>query len=678
MRRCSTFVLLLLAAVASGRADRTAVTVTEGAHQVAVVVGQVVEQYLAECHLVLAATTQYSPLLQHINRQLSNAMGSVVVDAASLFDQEQPTQDHLLHGLWGEARHTCRALILHLNHGDDSLAFRFFETSELWLWPDTSVVIVGERPGMKAFLRHPSLHNVKDMLYFVVQLYERLTPKTMLKTETTKKAWSERVKVYQRCLYCDNGGVDVRLDRVWNLTSLEPYIDDLFIKQPEDFMGHKFEILGLPFYPHSNYKRNSEEPGTTVTLLDSVDARMINSFSSHANFSYEVREPLDRQWGVDTADGNWTGTIGMLQHQLADFGFDLDLTPKRKEVVEYSVLHTQEYFVIFSLKPGLLPQQLAIIRPFMGAIWLLLFISFLVWSTTLWLVQKSWSVMAGEHIMDLSYTFLYGWSVLMEEFSINPAVSSTSQFLVGLWLMTCLIITNIYRCSLAAHLIVQDKMPAIDTFQDLLIRDGWEWGSSFTNDATMLFFKYHPDPDIQKLHEGMQYALAEEQFRRVLKGGYSHLTYKNLGMAIVGASITDNRGYTPIYVSKTEYLLFLGLAWGFRRGAPFRHRISMMMQHMVDAGLIAYWIEDVLADHMRNAREEREKGGQEEVNQYEIFEVADRNVTFGLGHLQGAFYLLLLGFALALLSFGGETFANYNSSSDKSLMIVENPAPRKS
>lgn len=50
-------------------------------------------------------------------------------------------------------------------------------------------------------------------------------------------------------------------------------------------MGHMFKIVAQPFFPLTGYTRNSEEPGTTVTLIDSVDLRMLNSFITHANFT---------------------------------------------------------------------------------------------------------------------------------------------------------------------------------------------------------------------------------------------------------------------------------------------------------------------------------------------------------------------------------------------------------
>ncbi|XP_071535570.1 uncharacterized protein [Panulirus ornatus] len=112
--------------------------------------------------------------------------------------------------------------------------------------------------------------------------------------------------------------------------------------------------------------------------------------------------------------------------------------------------------------------------------------------------------MADTRSMELSYVFLYGTSVLMEEFSTTPTVSLTGQLMVGLWMLACVILTNGYRSSLAANLIIQEKMPAINSFEDLLARDTWGWGSSFVNDSTMDFYRYNPSSGIQDIYKGMQ------------------------------------------------------------------------------------------------------------------------------------------------------------------------------
>lgn len=58
-----------------------------------------------------------------------------------------------------------------------------------------------------------------------------------------------------------------------------------------------------------------------------------------------------------------------------------------------------------------------------------------------------------------------------------------------------------------------------------------------------------------------------------------------------------------------------------RRGAPFRLRISRMMQRLVEGGLIDYWLDDIIAIHIRKKSRKIESGeskGQEDNKLLEV------------------------------------------------------------
>ena len=79
-----------------------------------------------------------------------------------------------------------------------------------------------------------------------------------------------------------------------------------------------------------------------------------------------MREPWDNQWGLPAEGGNWTGIVGELLYEKADFCMDLTLTPQRAEVVQYSRVFIDESVVELSSKPRPLPQYLSLVRPLEG------------------------------------------------------------------------------------------------------------------------------------------------------------------------------------------------------------------------------------------------------------------------------------------------------------------------
>lgn len=93
----------------------------------------------------------------------------------------------------------------------------------------------------------------------------------------------------------------------------------------------------------------------------------IKSGFPHIHFStrYEIYEQRDRKWGVLT-DGNFNGMMGDLQREESDFCMIAAPTPERLQVIDYTKGYTPDVMIVLSLKPTLLPENLALIRPFSG------------------------------------------------------------------------------------------------------------------------------------------------------------------------------------------------------------------------------------------------------------------------------------------------------------------------
>ncbi|XP_042242547.1 probable glutamate receptor isoform X1 [Homarus americanus] len=642
------------------------------AEQVGEVVGQVVEQHLSDCHLVLVDTTTQSPVFSTMIRQLMRSgLGVTVLEAWWVFFQSQPARDFLLERLWGDATLTCCALLIHLDNKISSniLTFKFLEWCELWRHPQTVVVAVGGTAGMEAVLLDQNLRNTVYALYLTLQnltlhsLDSRQGPlhNTRLGRGGTTKGKDAHVRVYGRCLYCNKGDAQVQLLHRGNLTSgLHGF--NLFPDQMDNFWGHTFRAVTLRYMPFINYEQDGAEPGTPRTPLDSLNIRMLDIIASHFNFTYEIREPWDRNWGTPAGGGNWTGIVGTLQHEQADFSLDLTVTASRSLVVDYSRVYSNDPIVIITLKPAPLPRNLALTRPFEGEVWMSVIVCTLALGIILWLQQKVWSWAASGRSVRLIPAFLNSWAMLLMEPVETIPTNTTGQVLVGWWLLSCVIITTAYRSSLIAHLSVQSKYPPINTFQDLLNLDGWSWGSTDLQGTFFLYFNESSDPDLQAILRGIEIYEMDKGLERVMQGGFSFIHIQSYVTTEMARLYTDKFGNTPLYIGIMKYLAFGGNAWGFRKGAPFTRQISMMKERLIEAGLLNLWQDDVLKTYLKHSREER---GREDPL---LFTGENSGqVVLGLDHLQGAFYLLLLGCCLALLV---EIFSYFCYKSQKSSLVA--------
>ncbi|KAG7168603.1 Glutamate receptor ionotropic, delta-2-like 26 [Homarus americanus] len=130
--------------------------------------------------------------------------------------------------------------------------------------------------------------------------------------------------------------------------------------------GHQFRVVGLELVPYTNYQRDSPGSLNPITPRKSLDFSILDTIADKLNFTYEMRPPWMAEFGLPMGGGNWSGTVGTLQHHQADFSLILSPTPGRMQVVDFSRLYALESLCIVSLKPQPLPQQFQLVRPFSG------------------------------------------------------------------------------------------------------------------------------------------------------------------------------------------------------------------------------------------------------------------------------------------------------------------------
>ncbi|XP_069951698.1 glutamate receptor ionotropic, delta-1-like isoform X2 [Cherax quadricarinatus] len=628
---------------------------------VGVMVGQVVEHYLARCHLVVITSTPQPPLAFTVLRRLSEGMeaGVVVVEAGSVFSQDQLVQDHLLQGLWGDIRATCRGLFLDLTDTNNTTTIlRFLEAAALWKKAETRVVVVGGRVGVKDVLLHHSLRNTVHVHYLALHDLPLHDPprhssnfRKIFREEKSGGVW-----VYRRCMYCNNGEADARLIHHWVLTPTLQDTSHLFLDEERTLMGHKLRIVAVNNFPYTDFKFDVNDPGGIITIEDSLDKRLINTFAAALNFTYEIRSEPEQQWGLQV-NGAFTGMMGQLQREETDLCSTAGPSPERLKVIEFLRMYPSDQMTVTSLKPSLLPENLSFIRPFTGELWLAVLVSVVVWGMILWLLQRAWRWVTGGNGVKFSAAFMYCWAALVEQSLPDPPVSDSGRMLVISWLVFCLVITTGYSSSLIAHMTIQGKTKPIETFEDLAKLINWKWGTEpwLLKGITLEYFSKHSDPIIQHIYKNMERVSMREALKKILQGHYSLVTGENNLFITIASYYTDSHGNTPFFISKKGVTTMAAYGWGFRKGVPFYSRFQHLLSRLEDAGIIKYWTEDVKA---RRVKENKAAAAPSPQVILENTRTSDKEVVLGMQHLQGAFYLLFLGSSFAFLILLWENLAH--------------------
>ncbi|KAK8378426.1 hypothetical protein O3P69_011133 [Scylla paramamosain] len=235
----------------------------------------------------------------------------------------------LRRALAGDSTTTCRGLIIHLDASPPNTTttiLRLLERAELWQVPETWLVVLGGRKGVKTVLLHHSLRNTINGLYLALhQRHYRRANTTLPGRRITLRiawasGWKHRVTIHRRCLYCKQGNAGVQ--RVGRWSSSRANLDALFLNQEDHFRslnGHHFNIVSTRYIPYVDYQKDNEQSDATLTLTHSMDEYNLSELSKKLNFSYTIREEPEGSWGRKGANGSFTGMMGQLQRQEVDF-----------------------------------------------------------------------------------------------------------------------------------------------------------------------------------------------------------------------------------------------------------------------------------------------------------------------------------------------------------------------
>ncbi|XP_063885604.1 uncharacterized protein LOC135113916 [Scylla paramamosain] len=192
--------------------------------------------------------------------------------------------------------------------------------------------------------------------------------------------------------------------------------------------------------------------------------------------------------------------------------------------------------------------------------------------------------------------------------------------------------------------------------RDLVKADKWEWSTEpwLKKGVPIQYFTTHPDPVVQEIYAKMQWLELEKAVQKVMKGRFSMIIYENYIAPIIATRYTDLRGRTPFYISKETFPVMASVGWSFRKGLPIYRRMNELMHSLRDAGIIAQWTQEVMANRVRAEK------GDKKIESFDVLNEIQKEYTsgipLGVGHLQGAFILFSFGSVVGLLSFVMEFF----------------------
>ncbi|XP_066978908.1 glutamate receptor ionotropic, kainate glr-3-like [Macrobrachium rosenbergii] len=466
------------------------------------------------------------------------------------------------------------------------------------------------------------------------------------------EASREKVTLFSRCLFCNDGVAKQEVLGSWRLDSGMPVGLNPFPYETTNLQGHLLRVFNLPYFPYMDFQQDLSDLSRPGVLEDCLNKRIMDAVSPFLNFTYTISAPPDLQFGTPTPNGTWTGLVGLLQTEEGDMTLMMTNSDKRNSIIDLARIITSDAAVIVSLKPRPLPTYFVIIRPFAVDVWIFLLVSIMIWTASFWMLQKLRSEATGEKSISLQGSIFYGIAVMLEDPPHNPPRHSTGQMLLGLWLLFCLVISTFFRSSLVAQLSVQSMTKPIDSFEDLLSLQNCRWGihDTLLKAQPRLYFTNDKDPVIKEVYRKSEGIDLYEGLAKVMKGSYALIATKNRLRYIVAMTYMDGLGQTPFYIGKKDYTIASDFC-----------RFSQVLRRLSDAGLMSYWLQDVMNSRFRQIRRitrERwrlQKQGAWEVDEFE----QDRNkIVVSTRHMTGVYLAILLGYIASSVIFIAENLVN--------------------
>ncbi|XP_063862683.1 glutamate [NMDA] receptor subunit 1-like isoform X1 [Scylla paramamosain] len=413
---------------------------------------------------------------------------------------------------------------------------------------------------------------------------------------------------------------------------------------PKDKMnnmqGFTFTVAALPYDP---FITPANVALTGPGKYRGLEVRLLDVLAEAANFTYRYVAPKDGQWGRLKKDGTWTGMIGMVAEEKADWAMsDITFSPEREQYVDFSRTFVYDASELVTPRAKPLPRWTSPTRPFKWEVWVAVVIVVAAAGPFLCVLAR---ICTDTYLSRVTWFHHLGNSIL---FIVQPVlqrggdrdiVIAPGRMFFGFWLVFAMIVGISYSSSLTSFLIMPGLQKPIENLHQLVTSD-IGWAKVYFGGVQSALLDQAQDPDLIALREGVQWrdslpGILQEVVAGKLATWDNGITTRLL----VASKFTDTAGQ-PLVHFPGFHLLQERIAWPLQQHAPYKRRLDQLIDQVVGAGLMEKWLEFIIFEEQALSRRERERAD----TAIEAVEgTTGGTVILSLEHFQGPFFVLLLG-----------------------------------
>ncbi|XP_059160214.1 probable glutamate receptor [Physella acuta] len=370
------------------------------------------------------------------------------------------------------------------------------------------------------------------------------------------------------------------------------------------------------------------------------------------NFTSQMVEPADDEWGRLLDNGSFTGLMGQLQRKEVDLvAAPLTIHEMRERVMDFTFPYFVDYTSVMMKLPDPADRKwLTIIQPFRWEVHLAILMSLIFTSCLLTFMERhnphnktrdrdnSYRWSRDESFLGFYHTFWYLFGALFTQGGERLPTSLTGRSLLTCWWIFTIVISSTYSGNLIAFLTVSKQRAPFDTLADMLAQDSYKWGFL----GTTLYELVYKSTDeaihqaiwqhIVDLNQSDPAILSRDEMthlKAVQRGDYAYIGDRT------SIELWMEQDCQLVKVKEKFFPLQYGL--GLVNNSPYTRLFSEEVMQMCEFGLVNIWI-------ARWWRKQNRCGGAV---------VADATPISVLD-VQSACYTLGLGLVLAALCLAGE------------------------
>ncbi|XP_042855746.1 glutamate receptor ionotropic, kainate 2-like [Penaeus japonicus] len=367
----------------------------------------------------------------------------------------------------------------------------------------------------------------------------------------------------------------------------------------------------------------------------------------------------DKNFGFESPNGTWTGVIGMIERGEADLsGVVLSVDAARSQVVDFSVPLFMDEQVLTYRRPVYESDLLGFIKPYTMQIWFMLLVTMGVVALVLFMTQLSNNIIqsrfgtkqkqdlereAKQTVLGRLWNSAYlTLALLLCQSLPRMPRNNAMRVMGGLWLLSALIVSSVYRSNLKAMLILPKLRLPFDSMEELVETDI----PTYVAEGTMLYHEITVAPPDSLLGRLRAQSVSNLDFswaiQQLMMGRHASFTGRVVGQFVIH-QIFEKTNSCPLYTAKETFWGATSIALAFPKGSPLKPKIDKILQRLIEFGIPEHLYREQI-QHLRKCQMD------------DFTRPSDALRPLDLGDFYGVFTVYAGGNLLSLLVFLSEVF----------------------